>query len=741
MPGHHERAGERPSRLERKIECIEDRRKEYLRKLYIASEDPNNGLNSREDRNLFIAKINQKFDDQIEECRRQHVHGGTDGSVDDDYATLTPVRQRGRKRFYSECSARIQDKPKSYPKSEQFCSDEDLERQSNSEETKEEDDDDDDDSAERSSDGVIDASGEVQENPPDDEKESVSSAVAMDDTRIRGRNDEESSDNHQQIDDDLAGGGNSQRNHKENRASRVSPDDNVDTPEPDEDEDDYDLVKDPEPRRQREKIIKSNLSIAIQGFRSTQKARGESTNEQPNPANQNLFDPEQITFNGRVFYNGLCYNYKVEQGSTRSSHAVTVIVGIKRFVTRQQAECVLVVPFEDTFLGMEEEGVDYQANFRPFSHCQVHEKVSILSLKNMAGRAPGIDGIPKWIYEPQTEGSWNRFGYFLDDSAGRVKRKGRREELRVLELFAGAGGMHLGFANAGFTTVEAVDNDILAVATMKKNCPGVPVVRCDVNSYLEQYEDQATRDSLLGRIGHINATPPCKGFSGANRMGGRNDKKNNDLSLTLIDAVRIFRPLSATFENVLGMWRRKHVHYLKNLVKGLMISGYQVRVSELRACDYGSAQIRPRLILFATHQSAPPPKIPEKTHGNEGNLLPFVTVQDVLSGLEDGNDRLGHPLRNTWHATTSLNAGEHGVVKLRADGFSPAIRTGVPPLHYHHDRCISVRECATLQDFPTTFEFCGTMGQQYCQVGNAVPVELATKIAQAVREILVFKYE
>ena len=497
---------------------------------------------------------------------------------------------------------------------------------------------------------------------------------------------------------------------------------------------DYDLLVSRDPEKEQERIRKSKLTMAIQGFQSIARQKDESA---VNSIKQNTtFDPEEVKCSGRLFRKGKCYRYK----ETIQGSVVNVLVGIRKFVSLQEAECILVVPFAETILGQQEDSIDYQADFELSTHFQVFETTSVLRLEHFSTEPQDAESIPEWVYEPQTVGTWNSFGYFLDNCIRTIKRKGKREEFRVLELFAGAGGMCLGFQNAGFVTVDAVDNDKYSIATLKHNC-GMSTYLGDIRDYLVQHEDLESR-KLQGRIDCVTATPPCQGFSGANRRGGQHDKRNNDLSLIWIDAVRLNRPTTVVFENVKGMWRRKHVSYLKNIAKELLKLDYQVRVAEMRACDYGSAQTRPRLIILATHRTAPPPKIPRKTHGSGRDQLPIVTVQDALSGLEDGLDSLGNPVRNTGHARTSLQAGEHGLVKLKADGLAPAIRaSALPPLHYKYDRCISVRECAALQDFPSTYEFQGSLCQQYRQVGNAVPVELATKIAQAVREILVYNYE
>jgi DNA (cytosine-5)-methyltransferase 1 len=72
---------------------------------------------------------------------------------------------------------------------------------------------------------------------------------------------------------------------------------------------------------------------------------------------------------------------------------------------------------------------------------------------------------------------------------------------------------------------------------------------------------------------------------------------------------------------------------------------------------------------------------------------------------------------------------------------APTIRaSSVTPFHFSEDRCINVREAACLQSFPVDYEFVGSLGSQYRQVGNAVPVELSTAVAQSVRQILLHEY-
>jgi site-specific DNA-cytosine methylase len=402
------------------------------------------------------------------------------------------------------------------------------------------------------------------------------------------------------------------------------------------------------------------------------------------------YDLESIVFNGKTFNKGRCYNYH----ETILGSNIDAVVGILRFLPNQHEKCVLIVQFEDTLLGMEEENGSFKAVFRPSSYFQVHAEVPALSLRNFGEETREVTSIPTLVYEPQTTHSRQRFGHSFDKRS--LKRCGRRNKLRVLELFAGCGGTHQGLKNSGFTTVKMVEHDKNAVETLTTNNSAIPVYAGDVNVLLQRYEKSSSRDELGGIHHDVHASPPCQGFSGANRRGGKNDSVNNELSMRFVDAVRIFEPTTATFENILGMWRRKHLHYVKKIAVELLKLGYKVRRSPLWACDYGDPQKRPRFFIFAAKGSAILPGIPPKTHGDGLNLQPYVTVKDALTGLKKNLQ-----LPNMAGASTSARPGHHGVVRLEADGLAPADRAGsCQPFHYEEERYITVWEAAQLQSFP-----------------------------------------
>ena len=135
----------------------------------------------------------------------------------------------------------------------------------------------------------------------------------------------------------------------------------------------------------------------------------------------------------------------------------------------------------------------------------------------------------------------------------------------------------------------------------------------------------------------IHFSSPCQDFSQANRSQNHGGSKGNrdqaDLSLLLLDLVRLTNCSTAVFENVKGIWQRKNLSYLQSIAAGLIKLGYQVRCTVLEAHDYGDPQGRPRVIMMIAKNNVPMPLFPTKTHGTGPDLSPFVTAKDALSRI------------------------------------------------------------------------------------------------------------
>ena len=491
------------------------------------------------------------------------------------------------------------------------------------------------------------------------------------------------------------------------------------------------------------KIKQSKLAMVAQGFQcqaTNKQSINDANDEESVDANRSSstretdhtpFDPSSVEYRGKNFQQNRCYVLKLRDGDA--------IVGIKYFVSEDTAHCILVAPFGDTFLGTEETEVDYTADYLMNEYVQVYNFSADLSLSKLVRESEDVELIPRLIYQSRTKGDWNTFGYFINPKLMRRKGKRRTASITSLEGFVGAGGSLQGYENNGFDTVIAIDNDSDAIATLKLNNPKVKVYEGDIKQFMKDYVDCQLK-CVLGKIDHIHWSSPCQPFSQANRSQNGSQIRSQkcldqaELSPLLVDFVRMTNCSTAVFENVVGIYQRKNVHYLKNTVKELMKLGYQVRCTVLKACDYGDAQKRPRFFMFVSKNNIPLPSIPAPTHGDSNHLWPYVTVKEALSDVKGS-------LPNMEGRVSSVRPGQHGVVRLKPHECAPTVRAGsVTPYHFAEDRCINVREAATLQGFPLDYKFTGGLSSQYRQVGNAVPVCLSTAVAQSVKAVLLYEY-
>lgn len=342
--------------------------------------------------------------------------------------------------------------------------------------------------------------------------------------------------------------------------------------------------------------------------------------------------------------------------------------------------------------------------------------------------------------------------------------------IRTLDLFAGAGGLSLGFEQSGlgFQPVFAVEHDTAAARTYKRNFQ-CPVVDGDIEA-LEAFEQA---DVILGG-------PPCQGFSPLGR--DRDDESRatlNELWQHYLRAVRQVRPKAFVIENVPEFQKSAQFQRLLDLMEhDPELAEYRYNYGVLNAADYGVPQRRRRGILVAVRGKHDVPWPPPPTHGAEGSgLEPYVTVRDTISDLAtyptiteivvtDGRQDL-HFARNPrpmsleryraipeggnrfdlarnrpdllprcWAKKPSGTADVMG--RLWWDRPSLTVRTEFfkPEkgryLHPTLDRPITHREAARLQSFPDHFEFEGTKIEVARQIGNAVPPGLAAAVARHV---------
>jgi DNA (cytosine-5)-methyltransferase 1 len=378
-------------------------------------------------------------------------------------------------------------------------------------------------------------------------------------------------------------------------------------------------------------------------------------------------------------------------------------------------------------------------------------------------------------------------------NSSRINGKKRAAKRPIgIDLFAGAGGLSLGFEQAGFDVAAAIEIDPIHCAVHQFNFPNCAVVCADAA--------KTTGKKILDAAG-LNGTPidvvfggaPCQGFS---LIGHRAlDDPRNSL---ILEFMRLTVELDAryfVFENVKGLTIGKHRGLLDELIEAFDAKGYSILVPYrvLNAADFGVPQDRRRLFLMGAKKGLRLPKYPKEISGSRttvwqaigdlpdpddyGQLVECDAVQNpkfnkaseysrLLRGLAEDAKDFSHPRRWDAKRLTSSMRTEHTALsqrrfketewgdtepvsrflKLDPGGLCNTLRAGTGsdrgaftsprPIHPHSPRCITVREAARLHSYPDWFRFHATKWHGFRQVGNSVPPLLGRAVAVELRRAM-----
>lgn len=301
--------------------------------------------------------------------------------------------------------------------------------------------------------------------------------------------------------------------------------------------------------------------------------------------------------------------------------------------------------------------------------------------------------------------------------------------MKVVSLFSGAGGLDLGFINAGHEIVWANDNFPDAVKSYRKNI-GNHIVCEDISKIpSDQIPDH---DILIGGF-------PCQGFSVANSKRGENDERNK-LYLELLRVLVDKQPKFFLAENVKGILSLMKGAIFEMIISDFENAGYRIKYKVLNAANYGVPQKRERVIILGVRNDIEfDLEHPEPTHSENSSLFndkkSWVSIGEALKNIPEPEEE--HSLLN--HTYSKFKLKFNGYLGNRAiDPTKPAPtvtargdeKGGVVVLHHpNNHRRMSVRELALTQSFPIDYVFEGNNSSAYRQIGNAVPPLLAFAIA------------
>lgn len=367
---------------------------------------------------------------------------------------------------------------------------------------------------------------------------------------------------------------------------------------------------------------------------------------------------------------------------------------------------------------------------------------------------------------------------------------------RVIDLFAGVGGLSLGALRAGFRLALAVELDAHAMAAHKQNFPGFKHLAEDIAGL--------DGDTLLGHAGleageldGLVGGPPCQGFS---VMGQRSviDPRNN-LFVKFFELAREARPKFFVAENVLGILHEKYEDIRENAFQEVRDEYVLLDPIQLKASEYGVPTVRERVFFigyradavealehadFQARRAACPTMVEEALRG-----LPARVRRDWLTEEKSWRAVQAQPDSPFWgRVTGEIPKGvgdaealrryrDHGIVsgcfgtrhspevqaryrrlkhgqkdntskavRLNPDGFCPTLRAGtdaergsyqaVRPIHPTSPRVITPREAARLQGFPDWFRFAPSKWHSFRQIGNSVSPIVAEAVFSVIHSRL-----
>lgn len=356
----------------------------------------------------------------------------------------------------------------------------------------------------------------------------------------------------------------------------------------------------------------------------------------------------------------------------------------------------------------------------------------------------------------------------------------KKNNIKVIGLFSGCGGLDLGFKQAGYDLIWA--NDIL-----KDACD---TYRLNIGDHIVNEDITKIDLNTIPNADIIIGGPPCQGFSGI----GKRDPNDNRSALvySYLDVVNKVQPRIFLFENVTGIKSSKAADGSKvidNLKQAFENLGYHINIYTLNAADYGVPQRRKRVFIIGNKVgvdiSAPPQTHFENKVGKRKWISSFEAISDLDSPTENGETKYKNQPKNEYQTLMRKNSDKttlhivpyssptdkeiishvkpggnymdipdsvstKRIMYFKSTGGRTTTYGRLDPempnytinthfnrpnigcnIHYKEDRMITIREGLRFQSFPDDFQLISkTQRNYYVQVGNAVPPLLSKAWAE-----------
>lgn len=316
--------------------------------------------------------------------------------------------------------------------------------------------------------------------------------------------------------------------------------------------------------------------------------------------------------------------------------------------------------------------------------------------------------------------------------------------LKALEVCAGAGGMSLGLERAGFEHVAVFEFDKHAAATLKLNRPGWPVIEQDIREVDFTVYGADEIDLVCGGL-------PCQPYSSDGYGLGKDDPR--DLFSEGVRVISQVKPKAFLFENVDGFLHARHADHVARILRGFRRAGYHVDIHRAKAEEFGIAQERSRVLIVGVREEYAgafrmPQGFPHR-RTDIGTALVDLMAENGWDGARDwASGRREQPIIGRCGETIGYGALASTIVTRRGKprekeaarwgakcidiaGLPDAAPTAEQASKPGFMPALTARMRARLQDFPDDWQFVGGKQATADQIGNAVPVRMATAVGLA----------
>ena len=332
------------------------------------------------------------------------------------------------------------------------------------------------------------------------------------------------------------------------------------------------------------------------------------------------------------------------------------------------------------------------------------------------------------------------------------------KDFKSIELFAGAGGLAVGLDQVGIKCLALNEIDHWASETLRRNRPDWNVIEDDVkNVSFEAYK---------GKVDIVTGGFPCQAFSYAGKKLGLNDARGT-LFYEFARVVQETMPPICIGENVRGLLKHEGGKTIEGMISILDEIGYNVLPPRiLKAIFYRVPQKRERILIVGIRKDISPeyfefPKPYKKIYNlkdalkkgelyktdvptSEGQKYP-KSKKDIMDLIPEGGYWRNLPVeiqKSYMGGSFYLGGGKTGMAR-RMSWDEPSLTLTCSPAQKQTERChpdetrpFTVSEYARIQTFPDDWKFAGSVSQQYKQIGNAVPVNMAKEIGYSIIRFL-----